>query len=263
MKDLLNLALQAALKAGSEICEVYRHETIQWEFKEDQTPLTRADQRAHRAIVRVLEPSGLPVLSEEGKNIPYAERKNWDTFWLVDPLDGTKEFIKRNGEFTVNIALIDRQQPVLGIIYVPVLETCYAGIVGQGAWIIKNIKQMPRSGDALKHAQSLPLPIQKPAFLRIVGSRSHMSGETLQFVENLKAEHPDIEMVSMGSSLKFCLVAEGSADIYPRFGPTMEWDTAAGHAIALAAGKKVTLTDQTTPLSYNKENLLNPWFIVQ
>lgn len=243
--------------------EVYGSDDFQVEFKSDKSPLTLADQKAHQAIVEHLKTLPIPILSEEGKNIEYSERKNWDVFWLVDPLDGTKEFVKRNGEFTVNIALIEKQQAIMGVIYVPVQKKCYLGIVGSGAWLIQNIDSNTNIENLLELGKPLPVVISDDHIFRVVGSRSHMSDETVQFIDGLKPKHPHIEMVSMGSSLKLCLVADGTADCYPRFGPTMEWDTAAGHAIAVAAGKKVTLSDQITPLKYNKENLLNPWFIVQ
>lgn len=260
---LLQSAVKAVLKAGDEIIDVYNSNIFETEFKADKSPLTIADKRAHSAIVNQLTTCNIPILSEEGKTIAYEERKKWDTFWLVDPLDGTKEFIKRNGEFTVNIALIEKQQPTMGVIYVPEKHELYIGVVGEGAWLACNTSPQTSLQQISGNAQKLPLQASQADTCRVVGSRSHMSNETMAFVEKLKHSYNNIEMVSMGSSIKICLVAQGNADIYPRFGPTMEWDTAAGHAIAVAAGKKVTLSDEQTPLTYNKENLLNPWFIVQ
>jgi 3'(2'), 5'-bisphosphate nucleotidase len=260
---LLLSAIKAALRAGNEIIEVYNSNDFATEYKTDQSPLTLADKKAHIAIVNQISECNIPILSEEGKTIAFDERKKWDTFWLVDPLDGTKEFVKKNGEFTVNIALIEKQQPIMGVIYVPVKHELYIGIVGEGAWLVTNTSPQTSLEYIIGNAQKLPLHASQADTCRVVGSRSHMSDETMVFIEKLKQSYSNIEMVSMGSSLKICLVAQGSADIYPRFGPTMEWDTAAGHAIALAAGKKVTLSDEQTPLTYNKENLLNPWFIVQ
>lgn len=257
-------AIQAAIKAGLEILAIYNDPDADFsiEKKADNSPLTIADKISHRVIVEMLQPTGMPILSEEGRNIPYEERKHWQTFWLVDPIDGTKEFIKRNGEFTVNIALITDNQPRFGVIYVPVKQELYWGITEEGAWKMVTGK-LPDSLEQIT-AQAISLPANngnRP--YRVVGSRSFMNEETKQFIEQLKTKHPGLEIVSKGSSLKICMVAEGEADIYPRFGPSKEWDTAAGHAIALTSGKNITLTDQSTPLSYNKENLLNPFFIVE
>jgi 3'(2'), 5'-bisphosphate nucleotidase len=246
----MDLAEKAAIQGGKEILDVYHSDNFEVEKKGDQSPLTLADRKAHLAIMEVLEASGIPVLSEEGKEIPYEERKNWKRLWIVDPLDGTKEFIKRNGEFTVNIALIDNGIPLLGVIYVPVKNELYSGASGMGARKVQN-------------GESIAIPIvQKARKYRAVGSRSHMSPETQDFLENLKKEHGEVEIVSMGSSLKICLVAEGTADVYPRFAPTMEWDTAAGHAIAKAAGKSLIDIKTNQEMVYNREDLLNNWFVV-
>ncbi len=256
-------AIQAAIKAGQEILKIYDDPNADFsiEKKADQSPLTIADRISHNVISEWLRQTNIPVLSEEGKDIPYAERSQWKQFWLVDPIDGTKEFIKKNGEFTVNIALIENNLPIAGVIYVPVKEDLYWGLVGQGAWKIKT-NQLPESLDELtQQAQQLPIEQSRTNY-RVVGSRSFMTAETENFINQLRIQYPDLEIVSKGSSLKICMVAEGEADIYPRFGPTMEWDTAAGQALAMAAGKQVNLTDKQTPLSYNKENLLNPFFIV-
>lgn len=261
IKQLLSLALPAAVKGGEAIMEVYASD-FAIEHKEDKSPLTLADKRAHEAIVAGLAASALPVLSEEGKNIPYADRVDWPYFWMVDPLDGTKEFIKRNGEFTVNIALIHRQQAVLGVIYVPATKVLYFGAAGIGAFKSGVDKGLPELNQLLNSDNRLPMAQSSRPF-RVVGSRSHLSEETQQFVDGLKNSHPQLEFISSGSSLKLCLVAEGSADVYPRFAPTMEWDTAAGQAIVEAAGKEVLDYTTNGPLLYNKENLLNNWFIVK
>jgi 3'(2'), 5'-bisphosphate nucleotidase len=246
----MDLAEKAAIQGGKEILEVYHSDNFEVEKKGDQSPLTLADRKAHLAIMEVLEASGIPVLSEEGKEIPYEERKNWRRLWIVDPLDGTKEFIKRNGEFTVNIALIDNGVPVLGVIYVPVKNELYSGASGMGARKVQN-------------GESITIPmVQTERKYRAVGSRSHMSPETQEFLENLKKEHGEVEVVSMGSSLKICLVAEGTADVYPRFAPTMEWDTAAGHAIVKAAGKSLIDVKTNQEMVYNRKDLLNNWFVV-
>jgi 3'(2'), 5'-bisphosphate nucleotidase len=269
-KPLLSLALKAAVLAGKEICEVYSKE-FSIELKEDKSPLTEADKRAHLKIVEILKETALPVLSEEGKSIPYEERKRWKFFWMVDPLDGTKEFIKRNGEFTVNIALIKNNTPVMGVIYAPILDTIYFGAEGMGSYKINadydylsHLIQSHHACDRMiQVAEKLPLKNNDRPFT-IVASRSHMSEETTTYIEQLKKEHGDIHLISKGSSLKLCLVAEGNADVYPRFAPTMEWDTAAGQAIALFSGLKVLNGhDLENPIVYNKENLLNPWFIVK
>ncbi|MGM0619475.1 MAG: 3'(2'),5'-bisphosphate nucleotidase CysQ [Bacteroidota bacterium] len=261
---MLNTAIKAAIKAGREILKIYNDPNADFsvERKADNSPLTIADKASHQVINQLLKSTGLPVLSEEGRDISYEERKSWETFWMVDPLDGTKEFIKRNGEFTVNIALISKNKPVLGVIYVPVSKVIYVGEIQQGAW---KLEETPEDAtvESVKNAGSrLPAVTQKPGYT-IVGSRSHANDETRDYIEERKKEHPQIDIISKGSSLKICMVAEGIADEYPRFGPTMEWDTAAGHAIANASGKKLWLTNLEKELSYNKKNLLNPYFIVK
>ena len=263
MKDQLSLAIKAAYQGGLEILEVYNSDfTV--EHKDDKSPLTLADKRAHLKIVEYLETTEIPILSEEGRSIPFDERSSWRRFWMVDPLDGTKEFVKRNGEFTVNIALIEDGQAVGGVIYVPVKNELYVGLAGVGAFKLENYSaDSPSDFDAVAAVgKALPEPNKSRPYTA-VGSRSHKSPETEAFFDELKKTHGEIEVVSMGSSLKICLVAEGVADVYPRFAPTMEWDTAAGHAIARGAGKEII--DHTTgkPMMYNKENLLNNWFIVQ
>jgi 3'(2'), 5'-bisphosphate nucleotidase len=264
VKDTLILqAVQAALEAGKAILEVY-DTAFSVDFKADDSPLTEADRKAHNAIVSILDKTGLPILSEEGKSIPYDERKDWTQFWLVDPLDGTKEFVKRNGEFTVNIALIEHGDPIVGVIYVPVTDVLYVGVRGKGTVKVEQFSTRLFSdlNSLFALGDSLPIESGRTVF-KVVGSRSHMSEETVQYVERLRQQHGEVDMVSMGSSLKLCLVAEGVADVYPRFAPTMEWDTAAGHGIAAAVGCTVTHIDGITPVCYNKENLLNPWFIVK
>lgn len=262
--ELLLVAIRASVEAGEVISEVYRSD-FAVQTKEDRSPLTLADTKSNELITKALMKTGLPILSEEGKNISYEDRKQWKQFWLVDPLDGTKEFIKRNGEFTVNIALIEKHTPVMGVIYVPEKKMLYFATINDGSYRMDNINKEAFSEmsyiDFIKGSKKLPIEETGNTF-RVVGSRSHMSKETEDFIENLKKDQQNVEIVSIGSSLKLCLVAEGSADIYPRFGPTMEWDTAAGHAIAIKAGKKVTHADMTTMLKYNKESLLNPYFIV-
>jgi 3'(2'), 5'-bisphosphate nucleotidase len=248
INQLTSLAKEASLAAGKAILEIYNSSDFGVEMKGDNSPLTKADQAAHNVIVSYLEKTELPILSEEGRGIPYEERKNWEYFWMVDPLDGTKEFIKKNGEFTVNIALIHRDTPVMGVVYAPVLEWLYWGNAEEGAW-----KQ---------EGKELAFQLQKQdssEVKTIVASRSHLSTETQEFIN----QYPGVEVISMGSSLKFMLVAEGKAQIYPRFAPTMEWDTAAAHGVILAKGGSVLKMPEKTTLLYNKDNLLNPWFIVK
>ena len=245
----LDLVSAIARDAGQAIMKIYQGR-IDVEFKDDKSPLTAADKASHDLIVSGLKKHfpEMPVLSEEGRDIPYEQRKGWTRFWLVDPLDGTKEFIKRNGEFTVNIALIEGGTPVMGVVYVPAQDRTYLGIEGQGAFRQK--------GDGPRE----PIRVRSPepsAGLTVVMSRSHPSPELDEYLKNI----PVAEALSVGSSLKLCAVAEGKADLYPRLGPTMEWDTAAGQAVVHAAGGKVLRMDGT-PLEYNKENLLNPYFIV-
>jgi 3'(2'), 5'-bisphosphate nucleotidase len=233
------------------------------EYKNDQSPLTQADKNANELINDQLEASGIPVISEESKELPFAVRRHWQSCWIVDPLDGTKEFIKRNGEFTVNIALVEQGKPKLGVIYVPVEKLLYYGIVDEGKSFKVVVDPLKPDLDAIiNFAWEIRPSNHKKEEIRVVGSRSHMNEETLDFVEGLKKEFESIKIVSKGSSLKFCLVAEGNADIYPRFAPTYEWDTAAGQAICEAVGLQVLSVNSKDPLVYNKENLMNPGFIL-
>jgi len=261
-------ALSAAVIAGAEIMQFYQDE-IEVESKADDSPLTKADLAAHKCIVEILSAaSPTPIMSEESAEIPFPERENWKTFWLVDPLDGTKEFINKNDEFTVNIALIQDGRAIAGVVYVPALKMLYFGIEGLGAY---RMEIAPEEGASLScqnfsgiadSSEKLPCSSQKDRAFTVIGSRSHGSPEYEQFVDTLAKEHKTIERISAGSSLKFCRVAEGLADIYPRLGRTMEWDTAAGHAVVNAVGKKVQIFESEDELSYNKEDLANPWFLV-
>jgi len=261
-ENILGLVLQTAIKAGNAIMQVYS-KPFGVEIKSDNSPLTIADKNAHAIISEGLAFTGLPILSEEGAHIPYEIRKNWAEYWLVDPLDGTKEFIKKNGDFTVNIALIRNQQPVFGVVYAPVPEFLYWGNE-MGSFRLKispiEIDTFILYSEIKNQAERLPCIIKTDTY-QVLGSKSHMNAETETFIENLQKKYPELSFVSRGSSLKFCTLAEGGADIYPRFGPTMEWDTAAGHAVALFAGCTVNQADNGQPLIYNKESLLNPYFI--
>ncbi len=259
MTQKLEIAIQAAIKGGLAILDIYQSADFGITQKEDDSPLTKADIAAHNAIIEVLSASQLPILSEESKAIDYSERQKWDIFWMVDPLDGTKEFIKRNGEFTVNIALIEHQKPILGVIYVPVTDVLYFADKTNGSFKIEHATSLTLS-NLLKLAARLP--ISKTDTYSVVGSRSHQNEATQLYFENIVKEKGPIAIKSIGSSLKFCLIAEGLADAYPRLGPTMEWDTAAGHAIAQFSGAKVVQIESDLPLVYNKPNLLNPFFKV-
>lgn len=260
-KELLLSAISASLKAGKEIIEVYNSTDFEIQIKSDNSPLTIADQRAHNAIVAVLDGLGVPILSEEGEKLSYETRKHWNYCWIVDPLDGTKEFIKRNDEFTVNVALIENGKAIAGVIYVPVYKQLYFSDKELGAYLINNIEDWSGSLDQLVlESEKLPLKNSRSS-VRVVGSRSHMSKETTDFIEKLKQESGEVELISKGSSLKLCMIAEGEADVYPRYAPTMEWDIAAGHAIVTASGGKVHHLNSEEEISYNKEDLLNPWFI--
>lgn len=249
MRDSL---MAIAKEAGAAILSVYEKD-FEVEYKDDRSPLTEADRLSHERIVEGLAAldASIPVLSEEGKDIPYEERVNWQRFWLVDPLDGTKEFVKRNGEFTVNIALIEQGYPVLGVIYVPVTDVLYYGEAGKEAVKIA-------SGSM---AQTLAVRKPESGAITIVESRSHPSPELESFMSELQQKYSSIDRISKGSSLKFCAVAEGSAHLYPRMGPTMEWDTAAGQAIVEAAGGSVKWLNGER-VHYNKEILRNDFFIV-
>jgi 3'(2'), 5'-bisphosphate nucleotidase len=250
--QLRESVIALAVEAGRAVMEVYGRE-YDTTAKADSSPLTEADLASNSVIVAglaALDPE-TPVMTEETKVASHDERKGWTKFWCVDPLDGTKEFIKRNGEFTVNIALIENGEPVFGVVHAPVLGITYAGLKGEGAVQIDS------------EGVSTPISVTPyvDGVLRIVASRSHAGPETEALVEQKRAEVGEVELVSKGSSLKLCMVATGEAHLYPRLGPTMEWDTAAAHAVVLAAGGTVNAYEGG-PLVYNKENLLNPWFVV-
>lgn len=253
----VNQLIDISIKAGEAILEIYEQDFEVIE-KEDNSPLTQADKRSNEEIMKGLQKfyPDVPIISEENKLITYDERKDWSYFWLVDPLDGTKEFIKKNDEFTVNIALIHNGNPVLGVVHIPVTGDTFYYAEGQGSY------KRDKSGTVTKLPEKQAYYLDKDK-ITVVASRSHLTQEVQDFVDALKAKGKEVEFLSAGSSLKFCLVAEGKADVYPRFGPTMEWDTGAAHAVALGAGRQVLDSTTHRPLTYNKENLLNPWFIVE
>ncbi len=238
-----------AKEAGDAIMEIYKRDfTIS--YKDDASPLTEADVKANEIICTQLEKlyPKIPIMSEENKQTPYEVRKKWEYYWCIDPIDGTKEFIKKNDEFTVNIALIYKRVPVLGVVYAPAIDEMYKAKQGEGSF---------------KNGKKLPLTINKnrKEKLFVVASKSHLSEQTQAFIDALDSK--SVEQVSKGSSLKLCMVAEGVADIYPRLAPTMEWDTAAAHAVVLESGKRVFQYEIEEEVIYNKEDLLNPWFIVK
>jgi len=258
-KDML-IILEIARQAGNAIIKVYNSNNFDIEYKKDKSPLTIADKNSNEIILTNLRKfyPEITILSEEEKDIPYDKRKNWRYFWLIDPLDGTKDFIKRNGEFTVNIALVHKNKPVFGVVYAPVLDIIYYAIEGKGSF--KQEKKM--------NFQKLPIEIDDRFAVNnnkitVVASRSHMSDETNEYINRIKEKYSNVEVTSIGSSLKLCMVAEGKADVYPRFGPTMEWDTAASQVIVEQSGGRVINAETNTTLKYNKKNLLNPWFIVE
>ena len=266
IKNLLLPVIAASLEAGVAILEVY-HQDFEVEEKEDKSPLTLADKRSHEIIVSHLLPFDMPILSEEGKSIDYEIRKQWDYFWIVDTLDGTKEFIKRNDEFTVNIALVKENKPVLGVIYVPVLRQLYFAAKDFGAYLMTINSVIDFSQTSLDQIVVQSRRIDTHAVVdrpyTIVGSRSHATPELEAYVEKKRKEHETVDFISAGSSLKLCRVAEGSADVYPRLGPTMEWDTAAAHAIIKNANKRMRIFGNDQQLEYNKINLKNDWFVVK
>ncbi|MCD8285525.1 MAG: 3'(2'),5'-bisphosphate nucleotidase CysQ [Prevotellaceae bacterium] len=264
----LGIAIRAALEAGGEIMRVYEggESGFGVTLKADSSPLTLADKAAHSCISRHLTPTLLPILSEEGRQLPYEERRGWDAFWLVDPLDGTKEFIKRNGEFTVNIALVLNGRPHLGVVYAPERRLLYFAEPLLGAYRAEGITRWEEGMSLpvlVERSARLPFPQTEGRPYVIVSSRSHCSPETLSFIEEARREHPDAVLRESGSSLKICLVAEGSADVYPRLAPTMEWDTGAAHAVACCAGRQIYEAGTDQPLHYNKPDLHNPWFLVR
>jgi len=247
---------EIAIAAGDRILDIYNSNSFEVELKSDNSPLTKADRYSHEYIFQelsILDPT-IPILSEENsETITYLERKHWKQFWLVDPLDGTKDFIKRNGQFTVNIALVENGKPILGVIYAPVLTALYYAEKDKGAY-----KQ--ESGNK---PEQLVQQKNTTDSLRTLVSNSHLNQETQDYIAKLTPEGKEIAYVKMGSSLKFCLLAAGLADIYPRLSPTMEWDTAAAQAIIQETGKNIYEYDKKSPLLYNKESLLNPYFIAR
>lgn len=261
-KAFFNPVLETAVIAGKAIMDVYENDDFGVEMKDDNSPLTKADKKAHNIIVQALKNTNIPVLSEESEDKDWEKRRHWKTFWLVDPLDGTKEFIKRNGDFTVNIALIENGLSVAGIIYVPVTRELFFGHREHAAYKIKVDDCQKDLYDCLLDTEPIRVDTLVKKQVVIVGSRSHMNTETSDFIASMSEKY-EVEMLSRGSSLKICMIAEGKAQLYPRFAPTMEWDTAAGHAIAVSAGAEIINWETQKELEYNKQNLRNPWFMVR
>lgn len=260
-KDYL-VAIEASVKAGIEIIKVYENGDFQVELKEDDSPVTLADKSANSIINDFLKATGIPIISEENEEIAFAEREKWNKCWIVDPLDGTKEFIKKSGEFTVNIALIENNKPVFGVIFIPVSKELYYGDVKAGNSFKVVIDDENKVEDLIKNAEEIS-PGNVQEIINVAGSRSHINKETLGFIDAIKEKYDqEVNVIPKGSSLKFCLMAEGRMDIYPRLGPTMEWDTAAGHAICKAVG--LTVIDKGTgkEMLYNRKKLLNNSFVV-
>ncbi len=265
LQHVLPQCFNAAVKAGAEIMNIYKHkEDYDITLKSDHTPITIADRVAHNTIKEHLGPTRIPVLSEEGREMLYNERQNWELFLLVDPLDGTKEFIKGNNEFTVNIALLYNNECVASVLYVPYHCKMYVAVKEYGSFLIRDIipqsEPTYRSEQIEKLMERLPLESARHEGFRVAVSRSHQTAETHERIEQLRTEHPDLEVVEQGSSYKFCLLAEGNIDYYVRTTNTYEWDTAAGELILAEAGGSTLSYPDGEPLRYNKSDLRNPWF---
>ena len=255
----LKLAIEASLQAGKKIIEIYNSDDFNLEYKLDDSPLTIADTASNKIIENILEASNIPILSEEGNILDFNNRKNLKQLWIVDPLDGTKEFIKKNDEFTVNIALIENSKPVIGVIYAPALNVLYFSERKLGSY-----KTLITALDEFDNSKAFRLPlVENSNEYKVLTSRSHLDDNTLDYIDNLKVNNLKVVSVPIGSSLKFCLLAEGLADCYPRFSPCMEWDTAAGQIICEEAGFKVVDLKTMKPIIYNRENLINNYFIAK
>ena len=255
LKKMLSYAIKASISGGKEIMKIYDSD-YQISHKLDNSPLTVADKKCHEVIEEILLETNIPLLSEEGQDISYEKRKSWLHYWLIDPLDGTKEFIKKNGEFTVNIALIKDGVPIIGVVYVPVSCELFFAMSEIGSFKSNcNYNSNFDLDNLISDSLKLPFSKDRNKFV-IVGSRSHMSKETELYIEEMKKLHGSVEILSRGSSLKICMIAEGKADVYPRYAPTMEWDTAAGHAIAKYAGFDVLQFKTEKEVKYNKKEFV-------
>ncbi len=260
-EEFLDLIIDTALNAGVAILDVYNRDDFNVSKKEDNSPLTDADVNSHNIIIKALGQTGIPVLSEEGADIPYEERKGWEKLWIVDPLDGTKEFVKRGGDFTVNIALVENNYTTMGVVFAPWLGQLFWGS-SEGAYFSDLGKEWAQKEKSLYVKSTQRLPFVLPEKFTVVASKSHFSEDTKRFIEKVKAKVGDVEFSSIGSSLKMCLVAAGKAHLYPRIGPTMEWDTAAGQAVVEAAGGMLLDLSTKERMKYNRKDLLNNYFLV-
>jgi 3'(2'), 5'-bisphosphate nucleotidase len=262
---LLKLAVKAALRAGEEILRIYNTD-FHVETKSDNTPVTLADKTSGRCITSILSQTGIPVISEEEEVLAYETRKKWESVWIVDPLDGTKEYVKRNGEFAVNIALVENEQPVIGVIYAPVFRDIYFAAKGQGSYkitqndVIIELTKQNLPENLFSYAKRLPSQ-KPPATYTVVASRSHLSKEVSDRIAKLEGLYGEVQTINIGSSIKQCWVAEGKAHEYPRFGTTMEWDTAAGQCILEESGNNLIDLETNLPMRYNKERMLNSYFV--
>lgn len=261
MRELLNIAIDAALSAGGEIMRIYEDQDFEVATKFDESPITIADRKANEIITSFLSTTNIPIISEESEQVPFEIRKTWESCWIVDPLDGTKEFIKRNGEFTVNIALVQHGDPILGVILIPATKQLYFSIVNEGKAYTKVLSDF-NSLKGLQEVEELH-PKASQEYLRIVGSRSHLNLKTKEFISQMKLRtEKEVVFIEKGSSLKFTMLAEGNAELYPRFSPTMEWDTAAGHAICNAVGLKLIANNTGEEMIYNRKDMVNGGFMV-
>jgi len=262
MQSYLYTAIEASVNAGKIIMDIYENQIVEVETKDDNSPVTIADKKANEYIEKALESTEIPILSEEGEHAKYEIRKHWQQCWIVDPLDGTKEFIKRNGEFTVNIALVENGKPLLGVIYIPAVKSLYYAIASTQKAFKIELKSHTVTNDILQDAVEL-FAASESDVITLTSSHSYTNQKVVDFIATLETAGKSVHLIKAGSSLKFCLMAEGKASYYPRYAPTMEWDTAAGQAICNAVGLEVYAIESDSPLKYNKENLLNPWFIVR
>lgn len=261
LEDLLSSAIQTSIEAGKATLMYYQSE-LKIEYKSDNSPLTLADKASNSIIVKSLQQTNIPIISEESKPEEFKIRSRWEYFWLIDPLDGTKEFINRSDEYTINIALVKNSEPILGVVYSPAKDLLFYALEDFGAYKVEKVDKMSVN-QILDDKFRLKLPLKsKHDIPVVVASKSHKNQETQDFIEGIKKEFKEIVEESYGSSLKLCMVGEGSADIYPRLGPTMEWDTAASHVIVKVSGCHIVQYPSLKPMIYNKENLLNPYFIV-
>lgn len=262
MNKYLYTAVEAAVNAGAIIMDIYENQTVTVERKSDDSPVTIADKKADIYIQNALQGTQIPILSEEGEHASYEIRQNWQQCWIVDPLDGTKEFIKRNGEFTVNIALVENGKPLLGVIYIPAEKSLYFAITAEKKSFKLELESHSITRELFQNAKEI-FAANENGVITLTSSHSYTNQKVIDFIDTLETEGKEVNLIKAGSSLKFCLMAEGQASYYPRYAPTMEWDTAAGHAICKAVGLEVYSLETNKPLKYNKENLLNSWFLVR